>query len=219
MLNAALLAIAFFFPVRASMRRGVRAMSNRYWREGTPPKALKYARSRSADALLLAALVISYVIALDVHPGTIATIAYVVFASTLVVQGFVDTFTHYLPRLYSWLGVLACGSLLTLHALVAWEFDAWIRAVIAMVALTVAMLALGVVSRGGIGGGDVYLAPLIGLMLGFKSYGAVIGGTSAGFVLAAIFAIALLVKGYGKKHRFAFGPFLVIGAIWVLTVH
>ena len=219
MLNAALLAIAFFFPVRASMRRGVRAMSNRYWREGTPPKALKYARSKSADSLLLAALAISYVIALDVHPGTIATIAYVIFATTLVVQGFVDAFTHYLPRLYSWLGVMACGSLLTLHALVAWEFDAWIRAVIAMVALTIVMLTLGVVSRGGIGGGDVYLAPLIGLMLGFKSYSAVIGGTSAGFVLAAIFAIALLAKGYGKKHRFAFGPFLVIGAIWVLTIH
>ena len=70
---------------------------------------------------------------------------------------------------------------------------------------------------GGIGGGDVYLAPLLGLMLGFSSFGAVMRGTFAGFFLGALFAIVLLLKGYGTKHRFAFGPFLIIGAIWALT--
>lgn len=73
------------------------------------------------------------------------------------------------------------------------------------------------VSRGGIGGGDVYLAPLLGLMLGFSSFGAVMRGTFAGFFLGALFAIVLLLKGYGTKYRFAFGPFLIIGAIWALT--
>ena len=86
-----------------------------------------------------------------------------------------------------------------------------------MLVLMLLMLFLSVLTRGGIGGGDVYLAPLLGLMLGFKSFDAVMRGTFAGFFLGAIFAIVLLLKGYGKKHRFAFGPFLVVGAIWALT--
>ena len=205
------------------MRRGVNAMSARYFAESSastaPPSALKFMRTWWVDVALYAALAASYWIALDVHPAVLVTIAYVIFAGTLVVQGFVDAFTHYLPRLYSWLGAMVCGSLLTLHALIDWDFGPWMRAIISMVALTAVMLVLGVVSRGGIGGGDVYLAPLIGLMLGFKSYDAVIGGTLAGFFLGAIFAIALLLKGRSRNHRFAFGPFLVIGAIWVLTIH
>lgn len=218
MINATLLAVVCFFPIRASVRRGVKAMSLRYFRETSPPAALKHLRTFATDAAIFVALVLAYWAALDVHDSVLVTISYVVFASTLVVQGFIDVFTQYLPRLYSWLGVLVCGGLITLHALVDWNFDAWIRGVIAMAGLTLAMLVIGVVSRGGIGGGDVYLAPLLGLMLGFKSYDAVIGGTFVGFVLGALFAITLLAKGKGRKHRFAFGPFLVIGAIWALTL-
>ena len=126
-------------------------------------------------------------------------------------------FTHYLPRIYSWLATMICGGLLVIHALVEWNFDHLADAAMSMVALTLVMMVLSVVSRGGIGGGDVYLAPLLGLMLGFSSFGAVMRGTFAGFFLGAIFAIVLLLKGYGTKHRFAFGPFLIIGAIWALT--
>ena len=217
MINAALLAIVCFLPVRASVRRGVRIMSARYFHELPPPTGLRFHRTRSADGALFGALIISYWVALDVHQDVLPIIAYIIFVSTLVAQGFIDLFTHYLPRLYSWLATLVCGALVTLHALVEWNFERLIEAAVSMVALTIVMMILGVVSRGGIGGGDVYLAPLLGFMLGFSSFGAVMRGTFAGFFLGALFAIVLLLKGYGTKHRFAFGPFLIIGAIWALT--
>jgi len=217
MINAALLAIVCFLPVRTSVRRGVRVMSKRYFHELPPPTEIRFHRTRTADGALLCALIISYAVALDVHQDVLPTIAYIIFMGTVVAQGFIDLFTHYLPRLYSWLTTLVCGGLVTLHALVEWNFERLIEAAVSMVALTLVMMVLGVASRGGIGGGDVYLAPLLGLMLGFSSFGAVMRGTFAGFFLGALFAIVLLLKGYGTKHRFAFGPFLIVGAIWALT--
>lgn len=217
MINAALLAIVCFLPVRTSIRRGVHVMSRRYLTELPPPAGLRFHQTRIADLALLGSLIISYWVALDVHQDVLPTIAYIIFVSTLVTQGFIDMFTHYLPRLFSGLATLACGGLVTLHALVEWNFERLVEAVVSMVALTMVMMFVGVASRGGIGGGDVYLAPLLGLMLGYSSFGAVMRGTFAGFFLGALFAIVLLLKGYGTKHRFAFGPFLIIGAIWALT--
>ena len=156
MINAALLAIVCFLPVRASVRRGVRVMSTRYFTELPPPTGLRFHRTWTADLALFGALVISYWMALDVHHDVLPTIAYIIFVSTLVAQGFIDLFTHYLPRLYSWLATLVCGALVTLHALVEWNFERLVEAAVSMVALTLVMMILGVVSRGGIGGGDVW---------------------------------------------------------------
>lgn len=66
-------------------------------------------------------------------------------------------------------------------------------------------------SRGGMGFGDVKMAALIGLVLGWKS-GLV--GILLGIIIGGIAAIVLLImRMKGRKQAIPFGPFLSIGAI------
>lgn len=63
----------------------------------------------------------------------------------------------------------------------------------------------------GMGGGDVKLAALIGLFLGWQK---TIVGLFAGIVIGGIFAIILLVfKIKGRKDPIPFGPFLTLGGL------
>jgi leader peptidase (prepilin peptidase)/N-methyltransferase len=68
------------------------------------------------------------------------------------------------------------------------------------------------------GGGDVKLALLLGLCLGWLGLGHVLLGLFLGFLLGSIAGIALLAtRSRGLKDHFAFGPFLAGGtliAVW-----
>lgn len=72
------------------------------------------------------------------------------------------------------------------------------------------MLLIAVVSRGGMGGGDIKFMAALGLWLGWKLtlltlfLGFVLGGISGG--------LFLLLKIKGRKDFIPFGPFLAIGA-------
>ena len=71
-----------------------------------------------------------------------------------------------------------------------------------------------VVSRGGMGFGDVKFAGLMGLALGFP---VIFVGLFVGIVTGGLFAIGLLMSGRkGRKQAIPFGPFLVIGAMTAL---
>ncbi|TET42371.1 MAG: prepilin peptidase [Dehalococcoidia bacterium] len=78
----------------------------------------------------------------------------------------------------------------------------------------VVFLLLALISRGGIGFGDVKLAALIGLATGFPLVflalilGAILGG------IAAI--ILLATKKKGRKEAIPFGPFLAVAAMVTL---
>ena len=73
---------------------------------------------------------------------------------------------------------------------------------------------VAVLSQGGMGGGDIKLAAMIGAFLGWKQVLLTIFlGTLAGSVIA----IFLLASGKkGRKDPMPFGPFLVLAAILVL---
>ena len=62
----------------------------------------------------------------------------------------------------------------------------------------------------GVGLGDVKLAGLLGLVLGFRSWPAVYIGMLAAFVLAAIFVVSRNIR-VGNRERIPLGPFLVAG--------
>jgi leader peptidase (prepilin peptidase)/N-methyltransferase len=71
-----------------------------------------------------------------------------------------------------------------------------------------------IVSRGGMGWGDVKLAALIGLVTGFPLvFVALLIGVILGGVVAALL---LLLKVKKRKEAIPFGPFLAIGAIATL---
>jgi len=66
---------------------------------------------------------------------------------------------------------------------------------------------------GGIGGGDVKLAGVVGVVLGHTGWPAVLIGTAAAFVLGGAAALLLLATGRATRTtRIAFGPYLLGGA-------
>jgi prepilin signal peptidase PulO-like enzyme (type II secretory pathway) len=67
---------------------------------------------------------------------------------------------------------------------------------------------------GDLGGGDIKLAALIGLVFGFPGVlGALLVGALAGGAATA----ALLLKGSGVKTRMPYAPFLCLGAVALLV--
>lgn len=75
----------------------------------------------------------------------------------------------------------------------------------------VVLAALAILGRGALGGGDVKMMAVLGLWFGVNG---IITATSVGFIIGGIAAIVMLLfKVHGRKDFFAFGPFLIIGAV------
>jgi len=72
---------------------------------------------------------------------------------------------------------------------------------------------LRALSREGMGGGDVKLAALIGLVLGWHGWQALLVGAASAFVLGAVHALWLIAlrRATGATH-IAFGPWMIVGS-------
>ncbi|MCU1659192.1 MAG: pilD, partial [Pseudonocardiales bacterium] len=69
----------------------------------------------------------------------------------------------------------------------------------------------------GMGFGDVKLAGVIGAVLGFLSYPALIVGAFAAFVIGGFAGALAIVSGRGSgKTALPFGPFMIGGALLAL---
>jgi leader peptidase (prepilin peptidase)/N-methyltransferase len=89
--------------------------------------------------------------------------------------------------------------------------------VTAALVLFVVYLVLALVSPGGggLGYGDVKLAGLLGLLLGWLGWGSVILSVVAAFVIGGVIALILLLSGRASRStHIAFGPSMILGA-WV----
>jgi len=96
-------------------------------------------------------------------------------------------------------------------------WGALLRAVLAGVVLYVLYLVLALVSPGGggLGYGDVKLAGLLGLLLGWVGWGPVVVSVLAAFVMGGVVALVLLVvRRASRSSLIAFGPPMILGA-WV----
>lgn len=71
----------------------------------------------------------------------------------------------------------------------------------------------------GMGFGDVKLAPVLGVTLGWVGVGAAVVGLFAAFLVGGIVGVALMVaRRAGRRSQLAFGPYLLIGALLGLLV-
>jgi leader peptidase (prepilin peptidase)/N-methyltransferase len=76
---------------------------------------------------------------------------------------------------------------------------------------------LGLARPGQLGGGDVKLAGLAGLVLGWLGWRAVLTGAALGFILAGLAGLALLAaRRVTLQGVISFGPFLLGGALLVI---
>ncbi|MEO6020629.1 MAG: A24 family peptidase [Knoellia sp.] len=140
--------------------------------------------------------------------------AYLLFAWLTVCLVWIDLDVHRLPVGLTRPVLPVFVLLLVPPTIATGEWDRLLTAAIGGVGLTVVYVVFAFLPGGGFGGGDVQLAPTIGLLLGWFSVGHVIVGTMAAFVLGGVGAVVLLVTGRaGRKSAMAFGPFMCAGLI------
>lgn len=143
--------------------------------------------------------------------------AFLLLAVVGVLLAVVDLQHRLLPNRVV-LPALAGGTaLLLLPALADGAWAAFLRAVLGAAALFAVYLALALVSPGGLGMGDVKLAALLGLYLGWLGWAAVVLGALAGFVVQAVVALGLLAtRRIGLRGELPFGPAMLAGAALVI---
>jgi leader peptidase (prepilin peptidase)/N-methyltransferase len=145
--------------------------------------------------------------------------AYCVLGAALIALVCIDLKEFRLPREITYTAFVIGGVGLVVAALVDGRSerirDALIGAGIALAIMWVIYLA----SRGGMGDGDVRLAPLLGLYLGYLDPGIVPIGLFLSFLVGAVVgAITIAVGKAGRKTVLPFGPFLAAGTLLAIFV-
>ena len=126
----------------------------------------------------------------------------------------IDARTHRLPNRIVLPTLAALLLLLLIDAVATMRSGQLIRALIGMLILGGFYLVLRMISRSGMGGGDVKLAAVIGLVLGWHGWQELAIGAASAFVLGALFALALLLlRRADGATRIAFGPWMIAGAL------
>lgn len=127
----------------------------------------------------------------------------------IAVQRLPDSLT--LPA-YPILIILLAGA-----AVVSHDGAALVRALIGGLALAGCYLLLALIRPGQLGGGDIKLAGLSGLALGWLGWPALVAGAALGFALSALVSLALLAaRRVTLQSAISFGPFLLGGTLLAL---
>ncbi|MEY3290962.1 MAG: hypothetical protein RLY19_1053 [Actinomycetota bacterium] len=125
----------------------------------------------------------------------------------------IDLDTHLLPRDIVLTACLCAAPLLVLSARVD-PRGSIIRMAIGALLMWGGLRVLQLASKGDLGSGDVRLGGLLGMYLGWMSYGALLVALVAASVIAGVYALTTVAGGKANRStRFAFGPFLIVGAV------
>ncbi len=107
----------------------------------------------------------------------------------------------------------------TIVALTTGQWSALLRAFLAAAVLGAVYLMLFVVGRGSFGFGDVKLAVLLGLLLGYLSWGTVLlGGLFPPLLNAPVVIVLLVARRVGRRGSVPFGPAMLTGALLAIAV-
>ena len=178
-------------------------------RDCAAPISARYPLVEAATAVLFAAVTVATLVWASpwVLPANLYLTAIAV-ALTLI-----DLEHHRLPDAIVLPSYVVSAALLLLAAAGTGEWGALLRAGIAMAALYGLYFVLAVAKPGGMGFGDVKLAGVLGLHLGFAGWSAVAVGTFSAFLLGGLVGVALIaLKRAGRRTAIPFGPFMLAGA-------
>jgi len=140
--------------------------------------------------------------------------AFLYLAAVGVALACIDWDTRRLPNALTLPSYAVGGALLTGAAAATGHWSMLLRAAIGMVALFALYFLLAFIYPAGMGFGDVKLAGLLGLYLGWLGWGAWCVGVFAGFLLGGIGGgIVIATHRGGRKTAIPFGPFMLAGAL------
>lgn len=142
-------------------------------------------------------------------------VAFVYLAAISIALTLIDLDHHRLPNVVVLPGYIVGAVLLWAASLTAGDAGSVLRSGIGMAAMFLGYLLLALVYPGGMGFGDVKLAGVLGLYLGWLGWEQLIVGAFAAFVLGGIFSIVLLLaRRANRKTGIPFGPWMICGA-WI----
>lgn len=180
--------------------------------------SLRYPLVELSTGLLFAAAAFRFSIPFDAPTGVVAAtavllVAALYFAAISVALAGIDLDVHKLPNSIVLPSYIVIGALLTVASVIYGDFSQLLRAAIAGGVLFAAYFVMALVYPGGMGFGDVKLAGVIGIILGFLGWGTLIVGAFSAFLFGGIFGVALVVGSKAdRKSGIPFGPWMLAGA-------
>ncbi|WP_298457771.1 A24 family peptidase [uncultured Cellulomonas sp.] len=145
--------------------------------------------------------------------GAWALPAFWYLAAVAVALALIDIDTHRLPDRIVLPSYLVGLVLLAVASAATGDWAALVRGVVGAAVLWTAYFAMVLAYPTGMGFGDVKLAGVLGLHLGWVGWGALAVGAFAAFVLGGVFAVGLLVTGRASRTSgIPFGPWMLVGA-------
>ena len=171
------------------------------------PVSARYPLTEIVTSLLFVAVTLRF--------GVTAVLpAYLYLAAVTVALAAIDLDVKRLPNAIVLPSYLVGVALLVPAAAATGDWGPAGRGLLAMAALAAGYLALATAYPGGMGLGDVKLAGLLGLYLGWLGWGEVVIGTFAGFLAGGVVGAVLLVTRRARRRTaLAFGPYMLAGAM------
>lgn len=142
-------------------------------------------------------------------------LAYEYLAAISIALALIDLDTRRLPNAIVLPAYAVLGILFTTACLLGAPWEALLRAAIGGATLYAFYFLLRLIRPGGMGGGDVKLAGVLGMALGWLGWGSLIVGAFAAFILGGVVGVALmLARRATRKSAIPFGPWMIAGA-WI----
>ena len=140
--------------------------------------------------------------------------AYLVFFAALVAVTFIDLEHYIIPNRIVYPTLFVSVPLLVLAAAAQNEWSELLRAGEGAALAWGFLLVVHLIQPRGMGFGDVRLAAVLGLFLGWLDLRHVFLGLFGGFLFGSVSSIVLIaLRRRGRKDQIPFGPFLAAGAV------
>ncbi len=140
--------------------------------------------------------------------------AYAYFVAIGVALTVIDLQVRRLPNAIVLPSYPVVAVLLAVSAAIEGDWWALVRALIGGAVLFAFFFALAYFYPAGMGFGDVKLAGIVGAVLAYLSWSALIIGAFAGFLIGAVAGLTLMaIKRAGRKTAIPFGPSMIAGAL------
>jgi leader peptidase (prepilin peptidase) / N-methyltransferase len=149
----------------------------------------------------------------DLIAKGLALVAFLYLGAISVALAIIDVETHTLPNRIVLPAYLVGAALLIGASVLVSEYGALLRAGIGLAVLWAAYALMRIAYPKGMGFGDVKLAGVLGLFLGWSGWGPFLVGSFAAFILGGAFGlVVILTRKGGRKTGIPFGPWMLAGA-------
>jgi leader peptidase (prepilin peptidase)/N-methyltransferase len=145
--------------------------------------------------------------------------AFLYLGAVGVALALIDIDVKRLPNVIVLPSYFVAAALLLLPAAIYGDWSSYLRALLGMAALFAFYFVLALIYPSGMGFGDVKLAGVLGMYLGWLGWGELLVGAFLGFLLGGVVGGGMmLTRRATRKSAIPFGPFMLLGALIAIVV-